>query len=215
MEDVEPQEVIDNLNRELEEKKQRLMETETKEEMSEIEPDDHEVVSRYQAKEQEEEPNENEQIVTKMEIHSDSRLEEHSTFVADDAFVKSKEFKSFLYNFKGKRLRESIPHITPKNEAELLKRLKEDIEAELVTMTPQKGRQLLEKVGVILFPGWDLSASFIFDSLLHSNNKDFKLDIQGINNVFIGSRFDQDEEALLLWALYPSNKRPKIIDVDK
>lgn len=33
--------------------------------------------------------------------------------------------------------------------------------------------------------------------------------------MFIGSRFDQYEEALLLWALYPLNKRAKIIDVDK
>lgn len=79
--------------------------------MSESEPGDHEVVSRYRAKEQEEEPNKNEKIVTKMEIHTDSRLEEHSAFLADDVFVKSKEFKYFLYNFKGKRSRESIPHI--------------------------------------------------------------------------------------------------------
>lgn len=171
---------------------------ETKEEMSESEPDDHEVISRYQEKEQEEEPNENEKIVTKIEIHANSRLEEHFGFVADDVFVKSKEFKSFLYNFKGRRLRESIPHITPENEAELLKRLKEDIEAKLVTMTPPKGRQLLAEARVILFLGWDLSVSFVFDSLLHYDNKDLKLDIQGVNDVFIGSRFDQDEEALLL-----------------
>lgn len=41
------------------------------------------------------------------------------------------------------------------------------------------------------------------------------MDIQGVNDVFIGSRFDQDEESLSLWALYPPHKRPKIIDVDK
>lgn len=82
-------------------------------------------------------------------------------------------------------------------------------------MNPQKGRQLLTEARVILFHGWDLSASFIFDSLLHSKNKEFKLYIQGVNDVFIGSRFDQDEESLRLWVLYPPHKRPKIIDVDK
>lgn len=120
-----------------------------------------------------------------------------------------------MYNCKGKKLRDSIPNITPDNEAKLLKILKEEIDAKITTMTPQKGRQLLTEVGVILFLRWDLSASFIFDSLLHSENKEFKLDIQGVNDVFIGSRFDQDEESLRLWALYPPHKRPKIIDIDK
>lgn len=73
-------------------------------------------------------------------------------------------------------------------------------------MTPQRGKQLLIEVGIILFPGWDLSASFIFDSLLHSDKKDFKLDIQGMNDIFIGSRYDPDDEAMLLWVLYPPNK---------
>lgn len=66
-----------------------------------------------------------------------------------------------------------------------------------------------------MFPGWDLSASFIFDSLLHSDRKDVKLDIQGVNDIFIGSRYDTNEEEIFLWVLYPPNKRPKIIGVDK
>lgn len=94
-----------------------------------------------------------------------------------------------MYNFEGKKLRDSIPNITPDNEAELLKKLKEEINAKITTMTPQKGRQLLTEARVILFSRWDLSASFIFDNLLHSENKEFKLDIQGVNDVFTGSRF--------------------------
>lgn len=120
-----------------------------------------------------------------------------------------------MYNFKGKKFWDSIPNITPDNEAKLLKKLKEEIDVEITTMTPQKGSQLLTEAKVIFFLEWDLSASLIFDSLLHSENKEFKLDIQGVNDVFIGSRFDQDEEYLRLWALYPPHKRPKIIDFDK
>lgn len=89
------------------------------------------------------------------------RMDEHVEFVADEIFVRSKEFKSFLYHYKGKRLRESIPNVTPENEAKMLKRLKEDINEEVATMTPQRGRKLLNEVGIIVFPGWDLSASFI------------------------------------------------------
>lgn len=94
-------------------------------------------------------------------------------------------------------------------------KLKEEISLELTTITPQRGRQILSEANIITFPGWDMIASFIFDSMLHYENKDFKLDIQGINDVYVGSRFDQNEEAFLLWALYPPNKRLKIIDVDK
>lgn len=41
------------------------------------------------------------------------------------------------------------------------------------------------------------------------------MDIKGVDDIFIGSRYDQDEKSMLLWALYPPNKRPMIIDVDK
>lgn len=140
---------------------------------------------------------------------------EHTTFVSNDQFIKSKEFKSFLYHFKGKKLREAVPNITLENEAEMKWRLKEDINAEVENMIPQKGRKLLVEAGIILFPGWDLSASFVFDTLLHVDNRDMKLDIQGVNDIFIGSRYDPNGEEMLLWALYPPNKRPKIIDVAK
>ncbi|XP_059071727.1 uncharacterized protein LOC131869370 [Cryptomeria japonica] len=103
MEDAEAQEVIDNLNKQLEEKRQRLMEMESEEEMLENEPEDTEAISRSQAKDVEEYFNEDDQIVTKVEIYKDARLDGHASFVADDVFVKSKEFKSFLNNFKDKR----------------------------------------------------------------------------------------------------------------
>lgn len=215
MEDAEAKEVIDQLNNELVEKRQRLNEIETEEEEAETESDENAVVYKWQVPKKEEEPDVKGQIETALEVHANSRLEEFSAFVVDDVFIHSKEFKTFLYNFEGKKFRDSIPNIMPDNEGELLKRLKEEIDAEITTMTPQKGRQLLIEAGVILFPGWDLNASFIFNSLLHSENKEFKLDIQGVNDVFIGSRFGQDEESLRLWDLYPPHKRPKIIDVDK
>lgn len=53
------------------------------------------------------------------------------------------------------------------------------------------------EVGIILFLGWDLSVSFIFDNLLHAGNKDFKLNVQGVNDIFIGSRYDPDEQSML------------------
>ncbi|XP_059070895.1 uncharacterized protein LOC131861063 [Cryptomeria japonica] len=53
------------------------------------------------------------------------------------------------------------------------------------------------------------------DDFEEIDKKDFKLDIQGMNDIFNKLRYDPDDEAMCLWALYPLNKRPKIIDVDK
>lgn len=66
------------------------MEMESEEQMSENEPEDPEAISRSQAKDVEEEFSEDDQIVTKMEIYKDARLDGHVAFVADDVFVKSK-----------------------------------------------------------------------------------------------------------------------------
>lgn len=129
-----------------------------------------------------------------MNAEVDDRMIEHATFVSDDQFIKSKEFKSFLYHFKGKKLRESVPNITPENQAEMKRRLKEDINAEVDNMTPQKGRQLLVEAGIIVFLGWDLSASFVFYTFLHLDNRDMKLGIQAVKDIFIGSRYDLNEE---------------------
>ena len=41
------------------------------------------------------------------------------------------------------------------------------------------------------------------------------LDLQGVKDVIIGSRFVEDERSMLLWALYPPQKRPHIIDIDQ
>ena len=86
--------------------------------------------------------------------------------------------------------------------------LKEDIKKEVENMTPARGRQLINEARIILLLGWDLSASYIFDSIIKSRKKDMKLDVQGIKDVIIGSKFVEDENYMLLWALYPPHKRP-------
>lgn len=55
----------------------------------------------------------------------------------------------------------------------------------------------------MVFPRWDLSASYIFDNLMKYGEKDMKLDVQGVKDVIIGSRFVEDERSMLLWALCP------------
>ena len=75
-------------------------------------------------------------------------------------------------------------------------------------MTRKRGRKFLNEVGIMVLPGWDLSASYIFDNVIKYRKKDMKLDVQGVKDVIIGSIFVENERSILLWALYPLQKRP-------
>ncbi|XP_059070592.1 uncharacterized protein LOC131860226 [Cryptomeria japonica] len=150
-------------------------------------------------------------FIDNMEDQCRNQEVEELVDVMEDLEKRLQEKKQRLEDLQGeeeeraesKKLREAVLNITPKNEVEMKRRLKEDINAEVENMTPQKGRQLLVEASIILFPGWDLSASFNFDSLLHADNRDMKLDIQGVKHIFIGSRFNK---AQLKWELFGKHK---------
>lgn len=61
-----------------------------------------------------------------------------------------------------------------KMKKELMAYLKEDIKKEVENMTPARGRQLLNEAGIMVLPGWDLSVSYIFDSIIKSGKKDIQ-----------------------------------------
>ena len=108
------------------------------------------------------------QILERIDAKKDERILESRFFLNDDSSIKSKEFIVVLYKHKGKLLRLSIPNISPRNEQELMSNIKEDIKREAEHMTLERGRQLLNEVGVMALPSWELSASYIFDSLIKS-----------------------------------------------
>lgn len=91
----------------LEERRQRLEKMEG--EPTQSDSGENEVVSKLRA--------------PKNEKDSYERMAEHVSFVYNDQVIKSKEFKSFMYYFKGKKLREVVPNVTPENEVEMMKRL--------------------------------------------------------------------------------------------
>ncbi|XP_059070910.1 uncharacterized protein LOC131861461 [Cryptomeria japonica] len=132
--------VVDDLETILEERKRRLGGLEGEEEQDvESDPGENEIVSKLQVLEKEDELDAQDKIVATLNIDSDARLDEHTSFVSDDEFVKSKEFKSFLYHFKGKKLRDAMPDVTPENEAEMLRKMKAEINFEL-EHDPSKGK---------------------------------------------------------------------------
>lgn len=82
-------------------------------------------------------------------------------------------------------------------------------------MTPKRGRKILEDVGVLIFLGWDLNSALVFDSFLHYVDAKLKLSLEGVTQVYMGSMYNCDEHSMLIWSLYPPQKRPMIIDTHK
>lgn len=135
--------------------------------------------------------------------------------MADDEFVKSPEFKAFLYKQKGKSIRELVESITPSNAEQLLNNLKSSMEREMKDMTLEKGRKLLEDAGVMIFPRLDLNYALVFYSFLKNNNATHKLSPKGVTKVYTRSKYNPDEGSLMIWAMYPPHKKSIIIDIEK
>ncbi|XP_059066216.1 uncharacterized protein LOC131857558 [Cryptomeria japonica] len=130
-------EVMGTLEKKLEERRQRLERMEG--EPTQSDSRENEVVPKLDAPEKVKDSEEENRLIVALNAETDERMAEHVSFVSDDQFIKSKEFKSFMYHFKGKKLREAVPNVTPENESKMMKRLKKDIDTEVETMTPQKG----------------------------------------------------------------------------
>lgn len=82
-------------------------------------------------------------------------------------------------------------------------------------MTPERERKLLEDAGVLIFPKWDLNSALLFDSFLCDIDAKLKLSPNGVTQVYMGSMYNLDEHSMLIWSLYPPQKRPMIIDTQK
>lgn len=89
----------------------------------------------------------------------DIRMTEHEDFVAEEGFTSSKEFLSFLYQYKGADVRRSM---AGKPEEEQMKRLQDEIDTLMKDMTLEKGRKMLKEAGVIIFSGWDMNSALMF-----------------------------------------------------
>ncbi|XP_059076892.1 uncharacterized protein LOC131876121 [Cryptomeria japonica] len=101
----EAMQIVQDPNQKLEEKRQRLQELGEEEEV-ESDSGENEVISRFRRSKREEEPEAQDEIVARVNTNIYVTSNEYTSFVSDDEFIKSKDFKSFLYQFKGKRVRE-------------------------------------------------------------------------------------------------------------
>lgn len=55
-------------------------------------------------------------MAKELKLDEDVRISSYESFVSDDHFFKSQDFKVLIYNFKENKLKASIPIIIPDNE---------------------------------------------------------------------------------------------------
>ncbi|XP_059067618.1 uncharacterized protein LOC131858403 [Cryptomeria japonica] len=98
---------------------------------------------------------------------------------------------------------------------EKLKILQEEIDQAMKEMTLERGRLLLKDARILIYSGWDMRSALLFDSFLKKQGPDKQIMPDVIYKIFMGSGYDPDQKALMLWALYPKEKMPLLVDIDE
>lgn len=93
-----------------------------------------------------------------------------------------------------------------------MKELKKEIDKEMESIIPERGRELLQEVGVLLLPRWDISSTIVFDSFRKRGDKTINLTNEASDKMYSRSGYNPYEATLLIWSLYPHEKRPAVID---
>lgn len=57
-----------------------------------------------------------------------------------------------------------------------------------------------------------MNSALVFDSFLHDIDAKHKLSLEGVTQVYMGSLYNPDKHSMLVWSLYPPNKKPMVID---
>lgn len=82
-------------------------------------------------------------------------------------------------------------------------------------MTPERGRLLLKDAGILIYSRWDMRSALLFDSFLKKQGPNKQIMSDVIDKIFMGLGYDLDQKVLMLWALYPKEKRTLLVDIDE
>lgn len=126
--------------------------------------------------------------------------------------MQTPKFKSFIYEYEGRLIRERLKDIDTEKEAYALKELQHEVEREMRNM--ERGRALLQEARVMILPSWDISSAIVFEIFLKRKNKTLQIMNEASDRVYIGSGYNPDNTTLQIWALYPPGKKSSLIDHD-
>jgi len=60
-----------------------------------------------------------------------------------------------------------------------------------------------------------MNFALVFDSFIHKTDDKYKLTPEGVTKVYMGTDYNNDENSLMIWALYPPHKKITVIDTEK
>lgn len=60
-----------------------------------------------------------------------------------------------------------------------------------------------------------MRSTLLFDGFLKKQDPNKQIMLEEIDKIFMGSGYDPDQKALIIWALYLKEKRPILVDTDQ
>lgn len=161
-----------------------------------------------QATEEERRPN-------SLELQSmmlDERIIQAQQFMKDDDFIKSEEFKSFMYKLKQNEL--SL-HVKPRDTDEKVTEMVQKLQAydpNSESLTIEEARELVQRSGVIVFPEWDISSSFLLDQMRRQEKSISYEDINPFGELQ-GAQFNIYTKTMAIWSVAPESEKPTLMEI--
>ena len=79
-------------------------------------------------------------------------------------------------------------------------------------MTLEEARDLVQRSGMLLIPGWDLEHAFMLDQIRRQDNA-ISYEGIGANGFKRGIGFNIDTKSLVVWSMAPASNKTKLMDI--
>ena len=80
------------------------------------------------------------------------------------------------------------------------------------TLTPEEGRELIRRSGMILFPGWKINSSFLLDQI-RKQEKSISFEDTNIFGETNGARFNIDAKTVEIQSLALAHDKPTLMEI--
>lgn len=122
-------------------------------------------------------------------------------FLADSNFVTSRDFMQFMwkqnidqFNSRCVKRKSEKPH---KDPAMVEEEIKQEMVTEFKTITPEQGRDMVAKAGVLILLEWDIADAFVLEAVRKETKP-----MEGVT-------FSKDNAAMVMWSLKRDENRKK------
>ena len=130
----------------------------------------------------------------------------------DDDFIKSEEFKKIPYKIKQNEL---SFHVKLGDTNEKVSKMVQKLQAydpNSESLTIEEARELVQRSGMIVFPGWDISSSFLLDQM---RRQEKSISYEEINpfGELQGARLNIVTKTMAIWSVAPKLEKPTLMEI--